>query len=167
MERNIRLMPALFAGLLPFAAALAAPPPAPVANDLVELVGWLHVEDLNFDRTTVTVEVGGAVHTASVSRTGRFEVLLPINTEALVRFEHPGHLRKEVVVDTHHADRVPKGGGSRQLRMGVVLELEKHMGGLTYAGPVGRVGFDAAGGCMAVERTRELVPARNSKAVVF
>lgn len=166
LHRN-HLLPALAACLLPFSATQADPPPAPLANSTVELIGWLHVEALSFDQATVEVQVGGSVHTAPVSRTGRFDVLLPADAEVLVRFEHPGHLSKEVVVDTHHAELSHDGKGPRQLRMGVVLELEKRMGGLAYAGPVGRLAFDAQAGCVAVEHTRRLTPARRSKAVVF
>ncbi|MBK6628277.1 MAG: hypothetical protein IPJ87_07055 [Flavobacteriales bacterium] len=167
MHRLNHLLPALAASFIPFTAAQADPPPAPLASTTVELIGWLHVEALSFDQATVEVQVGGSVHTATVSRTGRFDVLLPADTEVLVRFEHPGHLSKEVVVDTHHAERSHDGKGPRQLRMGVVLELEKRMGGLAYAGPVGRLAFDAEGGCVAVEHTRRMTPARRSKAVVF
>lgn len=167
MHRLSHFLPALAACLLPFAATQADPPPAPLSANTVELIGWLHVEALSFDQATVEVQVGGSVHTSTVSRTGRFDVLLPGDAEVLVRFEHPGHLSKEVVVDTHHAERSHDGKGPRQLRMGVVLELEKHMGGLTYAGPVGRLAFDAEGGCVAVDHTRRMTPARRSKAVVF
>ncbi|HQW87043.1 MAG TPA: hypothetical protein PLH93_07655, partial [Flavobacteriales bacterium] len=100
MHRLDHLLPALAACLIPFTAAQADPPTAPLASTTVELIGWLHVEALSFDQATVEVQVGGSVHTAAVSRTGRFDVLLPADTEVLVRFEHPGHLSKEVVVDT-------------------------------------------------------------------
>ncbi|MBV6404242.1 MAG: hypothetical protein IT228_13100 [Flavobacteriales bacterium] len=167
MPRTAHLLAALAACLVPYAATQADPPPAPLASGTVELIGWLHVEALSFDQATVEVRVGGSVHTATVSRTGRFDVLLPADAEVLMRFEHPGHLSKEVVVDTHHAHLGPGGKGHRQLRMGVVLELEKRMGGLAYAGPVGRLTFDAQGGCLAVEHDRRMAPARRNKAIVF
>ncbi len=167
MHRTAHLLAALAACLVPFATTQADPPPAPLASGTVEMIGWLHVEALSFDQTTVEVRVGGTVQTATVSRSGRFDVLLPADTEVRMRFEHPGHLSKEVVVDTHYAELGPGGKGHRQLRMGVVLELEKRMGGLAYAGPVGRLAFDAQGGCVAVEHTRRLTPARRNKAVVF
>ena len=49
----------------------------------------------------------------------------------------------------------------------VVLELERHMAGYTYAGPVGSLGFDAQGGCLAVSHDRKLEDGPKQKPMVF
>lgn len=43
------------------------------------------------------------------------------------------------------------------------------MAGMDYAGPVGNVGFDKDGGCLAIEHTRTLVVGRgrSKKPMVF
>lgn len=157
-----------------FAAALlalftTAPPilAAPVDAGTVELTGWLHVDDLSFDLTTVEADVNGMVLFAPVSRTGRFSLMLPINANAVLRFEHPGHLPKVVSVDTHFAGVGEVGQHTRHLHFAVVLERERHMAGLDYAGPVGTIAFDKGGGCAAITRERKLMPSRRQKPIVF
>ncbi|MBK9288438.1 MAG: hypothetical protein IPN38_12325 [Flavobacteriales bacterium] len=105
MELRKHLLPSAALVALLFATtttALAEEPPATAES--VVLTGWLHVEDLSFDLTTVEADVNGAVLYAAVSKTGRFTLNLPINANAVLRFEHPGHLPKQVLVDTHFAD---------------------------------------------------------------
>lgn len=149
-------------------AALAVAPPAPLAENAVELTGWLVVDDLSMTDALVEVEVNGTLLTAPVSPNGRFTISLPANTEAVLRFEKPGHLTKEVLVDTRHLrDGAFGRTTARRVRFAVVLELERRMGGLRYTGPVGRIGFEEGGGCVAVQHTRTLVPARRQATMVF
>jgi hypothetical protein len=142
-------------------------PAAPVEAGTVELTGWLHVDDLSFDLTTVEADVNGMVLFAPVSRTGRFSLTLPVNAQAVLRFEHPGHLPKEVKVDTHFAGDGAVGQHARHLTFAVVLERERHMAGLDYAGPVGTIAFEKGGGCAAITKDRKLVPSRRQKPIVF
>lgn len=144
-----------------------APPAAPPLAADVELTGWLHVDDYTFDLTTVEVEVDGAVLLAPVSRTGRFQVTLPANTEARLRFEHPGHLPKEVMVDTHHARTGEAGRSKRRISFAVVLDPERHMAGQVYADPVASFAFDPAAGELLVTHSKLVVPARRGKPMVF
>jgi hypothetical protein len=153
------------AALLAHAPAFADAPPRNL--DEVTLVGWLHVVDHDFALTTVEAEVNGTVLVAPVSRTGRFTLALPVNTEAVIRFDHPGHVAKEVKVDTHFAQDGEAGQHPRTIHMAVVLEQERHLAGYTYAGPVGSIGFEKGGGCVVVEKTRRMVPARRGKAIEF
>ncbi len=143
------------------------PAAVPPVSKKVVLTGWLQVTDYDFALTSVEAEVDGVVMYPAVSRNGRFQVELPTNTKATFRFEHPGHVPKEVVVDTHFANDGGFVEQTRHIRIGVVLEQERHMAGLTYAGPVGNVGFDKGGGCVVVEKTRKMVPVRRGKAVEF
>jgi hypothetical protein len=41
------------------------------------------------------------------------------------------------------------------------------MAGFRYQGPVGSIGFDQGGGCLAIARDRKLVPARRQATMVF
>ncbi len=146
-------------------------PPAPPAgtagaNEAVTLTGWLHVQDLNMQDVVVTVRVNGEQLTGTVTESGRFDVALPADAEAVLRFEKPGHLAKEVVIDTRHADAGELGRKKRHVKFAVILELERWMGGLAYAGPVGAISFDKDGGCLTVEHKKEMVPARQRRSVM-
>lgn len=145
-----------------------APPTGNGNAAMVTLTGWLHVDDAFLDDVTIEVDIHGTVRTASLSSTGRFEIDLPAETSATLRFEKPGHVTKEVRVDTHHvADGDFGGQRKRQVKLAVIMEQERFMAGLTYAGPVGNLGFDAGGGCVAVEHTRAVVPAKRRATMQF
>lgn len=158
-QRNTPLWKAGLCAALLLNAGLgqAAGPPV---NDAVSLTGWVHVEDLTLSDVVVEVVVNGFTFTAPVSEQGRFSVLLPPDAQATLHFEKEGHLTKEVLVDTHFAR--DSGDKLRRVNIAVIMELERHMGGLTYAGPVGTLGFEQGGGCIAVQhdKTRVLAPPR-------
>ncbi len=137
-------------------------------ND-VTLTGWVHVDDYDFDDATVQVEVNGEIQTAHVSKSGRFDISLPAGTEATLRFEHPGHLTKEVLVDTRHARDGYPGRDTRHVKFAVILEQERYMGGNVYAGPVGNLAFEKDGGCLTVQHINKLVVgrSRSRKPMVF
>lgn len=145
----------------------AAPPAPPPADEAVVLTGWLHVEGLTMADVVLEVEVNGTMFLGEVSQNGRFTVSLPANTQATLRFEKPEHLPKEVVVDTRHARDGGPGHRTRRLHFAVIMELERRMGGLTYAGPVGSIGFEEGGGCVAIAHNRERVPAKRQAVMVF
>ncbi|MCB0770168.1 MAG: hypothetical protein KDC00_07160 [Flavobacteriales bacterium] len=148
-------------------SALAGPPPSPPVDDAVVLTGWLHVEGHTMTDVSIEVEVNGAYTTAKVSETGRFSVTLPAGAKAKLRFEKPGHLPKEVLVDTRHARNGEAGQRIRRVRFAVIMELERRMAGLTYPGPVGSIGFDQDGGCLAVAHDRRLVKAKRQAVMEF
>ena len=85
----------------------------------------------------------------------------------VLRISKPGHLTKEVVVDTHHVNDGGFDGKQRHVSCAVILQAKDHMAGLTYPGPVGTIGFDDGGGCMTVEHDRRLVPEHRQQVVVF
>ena len=126
------------------------------APGAVELTGWLHVEAFDFNDASVLIIVNGERRTVPVSRSGRIDVDLPAEAEAVLRFEHPGHLSKEVLVDTRHA-QVGSPAAARHVSFAVILEESRLMGGQVYAGPVANFGFDKDGGCVDVKHTRSLV----------
>lgn len=148
-------------------ATLRSAPYTPPTDDAVTITGWVHVEDLGFDNTRVKLEVNGEEHIVPLSPQGRFDINLPVGTEAVLRFEHPGHLPKEVVVDTHDAKAGEFKDGTRHLKLAVILELERLMAGMKYAGPVGNITFDAQGGCVAVDHTRRMIVGRKNEPMVF
>ncbi|MEX1131657.1 MAG: hypothetical protein WEC15_00395 [Flavobacteriales bacterium] len=147
--------------------ATANPPIAPPAEDAVVLTGWLHVEDHTMADVVLEVLVNGTIRNAEVSESGRFSVSLPANVEATLRFEKPGHLSKEVLVDTRHAADGSFEQRTRRLKFAVIMQQERHMGNWTYNGPVGSIGFEQGGGCVAVQHDRNLVPADRHKPMVF
>ena len=142
-------------------------PYTPPADDAVAVTGWVHVEDLSFDATTVELEVNGEVQRVPLSNMGRFDLVLPADAHVVLRFEHPGHLPKEVLVDTHHARAGMFREQTRHVRFAVIMELKQNMAGFTYVGPVGNIGFDKDGGCVAVDHTRKLMVGRKNQPMVF
>lgn len=148
--------------------AHALPPPTSAATATVQLTGWLHVDDLEMRDVTLVVAVNGSRRTAHISNSGRFDLELPAESAVLLRFEKPGHVPKEVTVDTRN---VQDGGFSKQQRrhvkLAVIMEQERFMGGLAFAGPVGRIGFEPGGGCVAVEHTRRTEPAKRREILEF
>ncbi|MEO8068677.1 MAG: hypothetical protein ABI599_13360 [Flavobacteriales bacterium] len=170
--RALRSTPftAAFVLLLACSASLAkatGAPYTPPENDAVQITGWVHVEDLSFDNTRVQLEVNGEVLLVPINNMGRFDINLPAGTEAVLRFEHPGHLPKEVVVDTHDARAGEFQDETRHVKMAVILELERLMAGFKYGGPVGNIAFDKQGGCLAVDHTRKMVVGRRNQPMVF
>lgn len=151
------------------AGVQGAPPPASRATDAtVQITGWLHVEDLTMKDVLLEVEVQGTVRMAHVSESGKFTFDLPGGTAATLRFEKPGHVTKEVTVDTHNVqDGSFTANKRRHVKLAVVMELERFMAGLTYAGPVGNIAFEQGGGCVAVAHTRSTVPADRRRAMEF
>lgn len=145
----------------------ATPPSAPPISEAVVLTGWLHVEDYTMADVVVTVDVNGVATTSTVKENGRFDLVLPADAEAVVRFEKPGHLPKEVVVDTRHARAGDFGQRTRHVKFAVIMQLERHMAGLTYPGPVGTIGFDPQGGCTAISHDRRTVKAKRNVPMVF
>lgn len=164
--------------VLPFAAAAAlfigqtayaeGPPYAPAFEEAVTLTGWLHVEELGFEKASVKLEVNGETLSVPVSESGRIDVSLPSGVEAVLRFDHPGHVTKEVVIDTRYAKVGDLGKHLRHVKFAVILEKDYFHDGLTYAGPVGNIGFDAQGGCLAiVQNSKRLVVGRKNQPMVF
>ena len=169
---SLRSLPATAAFVLLLAcstslAKATGAPYTPPAEQEVLLTGWVHVEDLSFDNTTVELEVNGEIHIVPLTQLGRFDINLPVGSEAVLRFEHPGHLTKEVIVDTHDATAGEFKDEQRHVKMAVILELERLMAGFTYAGPVGNIAFDKDGGCLAVDHTRKAVIGRRNEPMVF
>ncbi len=150
------------------ASAFAGSPPAsrPHADEVV-LTGWMHVEDHTWSDATVSAEVEGHTLTSRVSESGRFELRLPANSEVVLRFEKPDHLPKEVVVNTAHAREGAFGKNRRHVKFAVIMELERHMAGFTYHSPVGTIGFEKDGGCLAVTHKREKIPPGRNKPMEF
>lgn len=163
------LLPLLALAVTNTTSILASPPPATrTANITIELTGWLHVEDMTMEDVVLEVKVNGTVHTEHVTSAGRFNIDLPADAAVTLRFEKPGHVTKEVTLDTHHV-----GEGrytsqrKRHVKLAVIMELERFMAGLTYTGPVGNIGFESGGGCMAVAHTRSVEPVKRRPAMEF
>lgn len=154
--------------LLSTSIAQAANPPFSRSDkDQVLITGWMHVEDHTWRDASVSVEVDGELRVAEVSETGRFDLRLPANTEVVLRFEKPEHLAKEVVINTSNAGTGEPGRHKRHVKFAVILELERHMAGFGYHSPVGTIGFDKDGGCLAVTHKREKIPPGRNKPMEF
>ena len=145
----------------------ASPPAERPIMDAVVLTGLLHVDDNTNQDAVLRVEVNGVTQIAPVSETGRFELMLPAEADVVLHFELPGHLPKDVTVDTHHARDGDFRQRKRHLEFAVIMEPELPLRGLMYAGPVGAIGFDPGGGCVAISHNKKLVPAKHDAVMVF
>lgn len=154
---------------LALASTPPSSPPAERADDdaTVTFTGWLQANDYTLGDVVVTANVNGELLVTGVKENGRFDLVLPSGTSATLRFEKPGHLPKEVTIDTHNSTVGEPGSSERHVEFAVVLEPERWMGGLSYAGPVGSIGFDAQGGCLAVEHDKQMVLGRKQRHVTM
>jgi hypothetical protein len=140
------------------AAGTQARPKAPVTVlDAVAVTAWLHVDDGRLGEVTVEVVVDGTVNRGGVAANGRVDVMLPAGVVAVLRFTRPGHLTKEVVVDTRHVNDGGFNGKRRHVRCAVILQTLRDTEGQTYAGPVGAIRFEEGGGCLTVDHDKRLV----------
>lgn len=136
-------------------------------EEAVILTGWLHVDDQDMADVTLMVKVNGRTRPSGVSSNGRFTVSLPRDADVVLRFEKPGHVPKELVVDTRHARTGEQGHRTRRVKLAVTMDPERHMADLTYAGPVGTLSFDEGGGCLAVQHSRKTTRTERSMTVTF
>lgn len=136
-------------------------------DEAVELTGWLHVDDLGFEQTDVQLQMNGASYYVPVSRTGRVDVALPVGVEAVLHFSHPGHVAKEITIDTRFAQAGEFAKHLRHIQFAVILEKDYFHEGIAYAAPVGTMSFDEQGGCLAVAHDNKIVVGRRSQSVTF
>lgn len=139
---------------------LAAPlPAAPSAPEEVIFTGWLHVEDNTVDDLilVVTVDEDRCLY-AEVDGSGRFVIALPVGCRALLSFLKPGHLTKEVEVDTRNSMITSRAQRTnKRVKFDVVMEpVEKRLG-RKYEGPVGCLSFVRGTGTMKVKHDLRVV----------
>lgn len=143
------LLTALFALL---ALTLLATPGAPSSPEVIRITGQLFSTDGQLEDAVLVVELEGA-HClfAELDADGRFHMELPLNSKVRLHFIQPGHLPKEVEVDTRNALNTPKAEReNRKVKFEVVLESEEQRPGRRYDGPVGTIRFVNGTGTMKV-----------------
>lgn len=160
MEKRIHLsfeaalLLALFA-LLGLSLVAAATPP----RNEVLISGWLLADGTRMDDAVLVVELEGRdCLFAELFDNGQFFFRLPVVAKATLLFIKPGHLPKEVVVDTHNAMITPKAQReNRKMKFDVVLEEENKHPGRRYDGPVGSIHFVRGTGTMKVKHDLRVV----------
>lgn len=153
----------LFAGL-----GLAATPATTLGSGVkISLVGFLHVSDECMDDVMLAVKLDGISQQVPISKTGRFMMNLPGDVDAILHFEKPGHVAKDVTVDTHYAGMGWPGQETRQVKFAVILHPERAMAGLRYPGPVGSISFDSNNGSLTATHDLTVVPARRKGTMEF
>lgn len=135
----------------------AAQDPAPAREVL--LTGRLHVEDRQVDDLVLVVELDhDRCNYAEVLDNGRFIIQVPVGAEVLLSFIKPGHLSKEVMVDTRNAMRTRKAWRENHIvKFDVELEPMEKRPGRKYQGPVGSLSFVNGTGTMRVKHEPHLV----------
>lgn len=133
----------------------------------ISLIGFLHVSDECMDDVVLAVKLDGVSQQVPISKTGRFMMDLPSDVDATLHFEKPGHVAKDVTVDTHYAGMGWPGQDNRQVKFAVILHPERAMAGLRYPGPVGSIGFDPTNGSLTTTHDLTVVPARRKGTMEF
>ncbi|MBL7981746.1 MAG: hypothetical protein JNL52_08020 [Flavobacteriales bacterium] len=155
MEKRVHLtfeaalLVALFAL---FGLSLFASPTGAVVKDEILITGRLLAEDRHMDDAVLVVELeGDRCLFAELYDNGQFFFRLPVGAKATLLFMKPGHLPKEVTVDTRNALNTPKAvKENRKVKFEVVLESEEQRPGRRYDGPVGSIRFVNGSGTMKV-----------------
>lgn len=89
---------------------------------------------------------------------GKFKLSLPMGSSAYLRFEQPGYLSKEVLVNTANADLCKKACRKNEnLKFDVQMTPELPDKHLQYMGPVGIITFLKGSGLMKVRYDRTLI----------
>lgn len=160
-QRSITLEAALLTALLALLglSLLAAPASSPTGNEVI-VTGLLHVRDVTVQDVIMVVEVDGErCQYGRLDGNGRFTLTLAVGGEARIVFMKPGHITKEVVVDTRNSSTVlGRGGTPRKVKFDVVLEPEAAALGRAYRGPVGSVGFSKGSGTVTVKHHKRYAP---------
>ena len=152
------LLTALFALI---GLSLFAGPSPVIVRDEVRITGWLHSKDGRMDNAVLVVELEGesCLYT-ELAFNGRFAFTVPLNAKARLIFLKPGHLAKEVDVDTRNALNTPQAERlNRKVEFDVVLENEEQRPGRRYEGPVGSITFLNGTGNMKVKHDLRVVAA--------
>lgn len=153
-QRRITIEALLVLALIALVAlgSFAAP-----TGQAVLLSGRLLASDHSAHDLVLSVEVEGSCLFAEVSSRGRFSIAVPPGSKAILSFIKPGHLTKEVVIDTESAfggSRAAKR--ARKLEFDVVMEPEQKHPGQRFTGPVGSVGFMKGSGALRVRHAPQL-----------
>ena len=136
----------------------ASPSPVAGRNEIM-ISGWLLAEDRHMDDAVLVVELEGE-HClfAELFDNGQFFFRLPVGAKATLVFMKPGHLPKEVTVDTRNALNTPKAvKENRKVKFEVVLEPLCKRPGRKYEGPVGSIQFVNGTGTMKVRHDLRVV----------
>lgn len=88
---------------------------------------------------------------------GKFKLSMPMGSSAYLRFEQPGYLNKEVLVNTANADQCKKACHKNEnLKFDVQMTPQQPDKHLQYMGPVGIITFLKGSGLMKVHYDRTL-----------
>ncbi|MCB0795735.1 MAG: hypothetical protein KDB88_13455 [Flavobacteriales bacterium] len=161
-ERTFEAL-ALTALLMLFALLLyAAPLAAADRPEQLRIMGWLHVDDRNVEDVVLVVELENDLCLeAIVHPSGRFEFEVPLDAKARLVFIKPGHLQKEITLDTRNAmltDRAVRI--NRKVKFDVQLEAQEKRPDRAYERPVGSIAFVNGSGLMKVWYDPHLVAAQ-------
>ncbi|MBK6627032.1 MAG: hypothetical protein IPJ87_13595 [Flavobacteriales bacterium] len=112
------------------------------AQTFVTFTGDVRMPDQDLHPVRMTVSDGHETMDVVLGRNGAYSFHIPVNERVTLTLESPGHITKEVSIDTHG---VPEASGlfARTVRVAFDLELERQPDEmqLCYTGPVGAIAF--------------------------
>ena len=112
------------------------------AQTFVTFTGDVRMPDQDLHPVRMTVSDGHETMDVVLGRNGAYSFHIPVKERVTLTLESPGHITKEVTIDTHG---VPEARGlfARTVRVAFDLELERQPDDLhlCYAGPVGHIAF--------------------------
>ncbi len=123
----------------------------------IEVRGRVLLDGTTAEDAMLTIVMDNACNLPfELQANGRFKVLLPVNSQFTIRFEKPGYLSKDVVVDTHYAlCSTTARKANHIVRFDVQMQPMPAVA-CAYAGPVGCISFIKGSGLMKVRYDRTL-----------
>lgn len=129
---------------------------APMDREVL-LSGKLLTPDRSTRDMVLSVEVEGACLYAKISDNGHFSIVVPPGSKATLSFIKPGHLTKEVFIDTESAFAGTRSSKyERKLEFDVVMVRESNHPSQSFIGPVGSIGFVQGSGSLRVRHQAKL-----------
>jgi hypothetical protein len=149
-------------GALLLILLLAAALPASAREKQIEIRGRMLVDDTIMSDALLVVEVDDQrCLPFQLDGDGRFMLRLPVGSKIQLRFEKPGYLTKEVLIDTKNALNTKRAAKLNKL-VRFDVQMSRELPDRVYAGPVGTITFLKGSGLMKVKYDRTLAESRPS-----
>lgn len=112
------------------------------AQTFVTFTGDVRMPDQDLHPVRMSISDGAESMDVVLGHNGAYSFHIPVNERVTLTLESPGHITKEITIDTHGVPEA-KGMFARTQRVAFDLELERQPDELKlcYTGPVGAIAF--------------------------